>query len=225
NNLQDASRAFGITGVVLTATFLLSMAYAAWNTASRPHLNRISFRLLVCALISNLIFAVSFIPVFSGSSAGCSFMAFFGVSPHVLSVHVLLHRVKSATGDRALHQRQDDGKVLLHRLRGEWILSLDLCVYSLRPILYALLAAGDPHRAVHRKKLALHEAVLDEQQGGRARAAGARKTIDDMGDRGGWVVRGAEQRGKGVRGEECGESERRRGGKWEAGVSGAGARA
>ncbi|KAJ7263548.1 hypothetical protein C8J57DRAFT_1333796 [Mycena rebaudengoi] len=84
-NLEDAVLAFGITGVVLTAALLLSIAYAAWNPVSRPHLNRVSFRLLVCALISNLVFATSFIPVFSGPSAGCSFLAFFGVSNHMFS--------------------------------------------------------------------------------------------------------------------------------------------
>ncbi|KAJ6566481.1 hypothetical protein B0H19DRAFT_1374035 [Mycena capillaripes] len=84
-NLHDAVLAFGIAGVVLTAVFLLSIAYAAWNPVSRPHLNRVSFRLLVCALISNLIFGASFIPVFSGPSAGCSFVAFFGVSSLMLS--------------------------------------------------------------------------------------------------------------------------------------------
>ncbi|KAJ7256655.1 hypothetical protein C8J57DRAFT_559397 [Mycena rebaudengoi] len=72
-------------GVVLTAALLLSIAYAAWNPVSRPHLNRVSFRLLVCALISNFVFAASFIPVFSGPSAGCSFLAFFGVSNHMFS--------------------------------------------------------------------------------------------------------------------------------------------
>ncbi|KAJ7258255.1 hypothetical protein C8J57DRAFT_1341526 [Mycena rebaudengoi] len=66
NNLEDAVRAFWITGVVLTASLLLSIAYSAWNPVSRPHLNRVSFRLLVCALISNLVFGASFIPVFVG---------------------------------------------------------------------------------------------------------------------------------------------------------------
>ncbi|KAJ7090529.1 hypothetical protein C8R44DRAFT_891963 [Mycena epipterygia] len=84
SKFQDAV-AFGITGVVLTATLLLSIAYAAWNPVSRPHLNRVSFRLLVCALISNLIFGTSFIPVFSGPSAGCSFLAFFGMSNFMFS--------------------------------------------------------------------------------------------------------------------------------------------
>ncbi|KAJ7776390.1 hypothetical protein B0H16DRAFT_1506641 [Mycena metata] len=85
NNLQDTVLAFGITGVALTAALLLSIAYVAWNPVTRPHLNRVSFRLLVCALISNLIFAASFIPVFPGPSAGCSFLAFFGVTSLMFS--------------------------------------------------------------------------------------------------------------------------------------------
>ncbi|KAJ7246052.1 hypothetical protein C8J57DRAFT_1678815 [Mycena rebaudengoi] len=77
---QDVSLAFNITGIVLTAALLLAIACAARNPVSRKHLNRVSFRLLVCALIANLIFAASSIPTFSGPSAGCSFMAFFGMS-------------------------------------------------------------------------------------------------------------------------------------------------
>ncbi|KAJ7511077.1 hypothetical protein B0H11DRAFT_2386614 [Mycena galericulata] len=79
-HMQDVVLTFGITGVVLPASLLLAMAYAAWNPISRPHLNRVSFRLLVCALIANLIFAATSIPSFSGPSAGCSFLAFFGLS-------------------------------------------------------------------------------------------------------------------------------------------------
>ncbi|KAJ7722329.1 hypothetical protein B0H16DRAFT_358209 [Mycena metata] len=79
-HLEDVVLAFGIAGVVLPALLLLVIAYAAWNPVSRHHLNRVSFRLLVCALISNLIFAATSIPTFSGPSAGCSFMAFFGLS-------------------------------------------------------------------------------------------------------------------------------------------------
>ncbi|KAJ7873020.1 hypothetical protein B0H13DRAFT_2349192 [Mycena leptocephala] len=75
-HLQDVVLTFGITGIVLTALLLFAIAYAAWNPVSRHHLNRISFRLLVCALI----FAASSIPVFSGPSAGCIFMAFFRLS-------------------------------------------------------------------------------------------------------------------------------------------------
>ncbi|KAJ6557502.1 hypothetical protein B0H19DRAFT_1147981 [Mycena capillaripes] len=79
-HLNDVVLAFQIAGVVLPASLLLAIAYAAWNPLSRHHLNRVSFRLLVCALIANLIFAGSSIPTFSGPSAGCSFMAFFGLS-------------------------------------------------------------------------------------------------------------------------------------------------
>ncbi|KAJ7090685.1 hypothetical protein C8R44DRAFT_419753 [Mycena epipterygia] len=79
-HIQDVVLTFNVTGIGLTALLLLAIAYAAWNPVSRNYLNRVSFRLLVCALISNLIFAATSIPVFSGPSAGCSFMAFFGLS-------------------------------------------------------------------------------------------------------------------------------------------------
>ncbi|KAJ7058741.1 hypothetical protein C8F01DRAFT_1302731 [Mycena amicta] len=79
-HLQTVVLTFGIAGIVPTALLLFTIAYAAWNPASRHHLNRVSFRLLVCALISNLIFAATSIPVFSRQSPGCSFMAFFGLS-------------------------------------------------------------------------------------------------------------------------------------------------
>ncbi|KAJ7061716.1 hypothetical protein C8F01DRAFT_1252497 [Mycena amicta] len=79
-HLQAVVLAFGIAGIVPTALLLFTIAYAAWNPASRHHLNRVSFRLLVCALISNLIFAATSIPVFSHQSSACSFMAFFGLS-------------------------------------------------------------------------------------------------------------------------------------------------
>ncbi|KAJ6552752.1 hypothetical protein B0H19DRAFT_1377582 [Mycena capillaripes] len=79
-HLQNVILTFNIAGLVLTALLLFTIAYAAWNPVSRHHLNRVSFRLLVCALISNHIFAASSIPVFPSPSAGCSFMAFFGMS-------------------------------------------------------------------------------------------------------------------------------------------------
>ncbi|KAJ7757180.1 hypothetical protein B0H14DRAFT_3599000 [Mycena olivaceomarginata] len=72
-HLQDVVLTFGITGVVLPALLLLVIAYAAWNPVSRYYLNRVSFRLLSH-------FRRDFHPVFSRPSAGCSFMAFFGLS-------------------------------------------------------------------------------------------------------------------------------------------------
>ncbi|KAJ7138183.1 hypothetical protein C8R44DRAFT_868507 [Mycena epipterygia] len=41
-----------IAGVSLSAFILSAFAYLAWNRVSRPHLNRVSFRLLVYALIA-----------------------------------------------------------------------------------------------------------------------------------------------------------------------------
>ncbi|KAJ7898146.1 hypothetical protein B0H13DRAFT_2521002 [Mycena leptocephala] len=78
-HLQDVVVAFGVTGTVLTALLLFAIAYAAWKPVLRHHLDRVSFRLLVCALISNLLCAANSIPVFSGPSVGCSFMAFFAL--------------------------------------------------------------------------------------------------------------------------------------------------
>lgn len=49
---RDVVLTFGITSIVLTASLLLAIAYAAWNPVSRHHLGRVSFRLLVCALIA-----------------------------------------------------------------------------------------------------------------------------------------------------------------------------
>ncbi|KAJ6574401.1 hypothetical protein B0H19DRAFT_1254109 [Mycena capillaripes] len=47
-----------IPDVALTATLLIIYAYLAWNPISRKHLNRVSFRLLVYALLANLIFGI-----------------------------------------------------------------------------------------------------------------------------------------------------------------------
>ncbi|KAF8177733.1 hypothetical protein K438DRAFT_1845133 [Mycena galopus ATCC 62051] len=47
-----------ILGVAFTATLLTIYAYAAWNPISRKHLDRVSFRLLVYALLANLIFGI-----------------------------------------------------------------------------------------------------------------------------------------------------------------------
>ncbi|KAJ7212627.1 hypothetical protein GGX14DRAFT_85247 [Mycena pura] len=49
-----------IPGFALTATLLALYAYAAWNPISRPHLDRVSFRLLVYALAAHLIFCIAF---------------------------------------------------------------------------------------------------------------------------------------------------------------------
>ncbi|KAJ6585748.1 hypothetical protein B0H19DRAFT_1110653 [Mycena capillaripes] len=47
-----------IPGVSLTAALLILYGYAAWNTVSRRYLDRVSFRLLVYALLAHLVFGI-----------------------------------------------------------------------------------------------------------------------------------------------------------------------
>ncbi|KAJ7685985.1 hypothetical protein B0H17DRAFT_1072807 [Mycena rosella] len=50
----------GVPGFVLTVFVLALYAVAAWNRTSRRFLDRVSFRLLVYALLANLVFSVTF---------------------------------------------------------------------------------------------------------------------------------------------------------------------
>ncbi|KAJ7034838.1 hypothetical protein C8F04DRAFT_1100239 [Mycena alexandri] len=50
-----------LPGAGLTVVLLALYAYAAWNPASRKHLDRVSFRLLVYALLANLTFGIAFV--------------------------------------------------------------------------------------------------------------------------------------------------------------------
>ncbi|KAF7343996.1 hypothetical protein MVEN_01688800 [Mycena venus] len=70
-----------ISGIVLCAMVLMAFAYTASQRRSRPYLHRVSFRLLVYAMVSNLILAVTMIPMealMTGpiSPAGCTFAGF-----------------------------------------------------------------------------------------------------------------------------------------------------
>jgi hypothetical protein len=49
---SDATLGVCIPGVALSGLLLVAVAYLQRNPASRPHLNRVSFRLLVYALIA-----------------------------------------------------------------------------------------------------------------------------------------------------------------------------
>ncbi|KAJ7690035.1 hypothetical protein B0H14DRAFT_3906539 [Mycena olivaceomarginata] len=51
-----------IPGIVLSAMVLIAFAYTAWQRRSRPHLHRVSFRLLIYATVSNFILSVTLIP-------------------------------------------------------------------------------------------------------------------------------------------------------------------
>ncbi|KAJ6570881.1 hypothetical protein DFH09DRAFT_1362517 [Mycena vulgaris] len=78
HELSEYTIGLCIPGIVITAFLLLGFAYTAWHPTSRRHLNRVSFRLLVCAMISNIIYISSFIvtPSLTGPSATCSFVSF-----------------------------------------------------------------------------------------------------------------------------------------------------
>ncbi|KAJ7187731.1 hypothetical protein GGX14DRAFT_580838 [Mycena pura] len=53
--LDHVTRGVCIPGVALSGLLLVAVAYLQWNPASRPHLNRVSFRLLLYALITKCV--------------------------------------------------------------------------------------------------------------------------------------------------------------------------
>jgi hypothetical protein len=69
---------FTMPGIFLSVVVLIAFAFAAWKPVSRPHLDRVSFRLLTYAIIANIFFGVAFILTawLTGPSIGCSFVAF-----------------------------------------------------------------------------------------------------------------------------------------------------
>ncbi|KAJ6553278.1 hypothetical protein B0H19DRAFT_1263677 [Mycena capillaripes] len=68
-----------ITGVSLTAALLILFGYAALNPASRRHLDRVSFRLLVYALVAHLVYGIVFLIGTISACPGwmCDLLAFF----------------------------------------------------------------------------------------------------------------------------------------------------
>ncbi|KAJ7634917.1 hypothetical protein FB45DRAFT_1025823 [Roridomyces roridus] len=76
-HVNDLVLGFGVAGIVSISLTLGAFAYLAWNPVSRPHLNRVSFRLLVYALI------LSYAAIMIGATrdpAGwqCNLSAFLG---------------------------------------------------------------------------------------------------------------------------------------------------
>ncbi|KAJ7811277.1 hypothetical protein B0H14DRAFT_3880144 [Mycena olivaceomarginata] len=81
DHLRDLLLGILILGIVLCAVVLMIFAYTASKRRSRPHLHRVSFRLLVYAMVSNLILSVTMISMealMAGpiSPAGCTFAGF-----------------------------------------------------------------------------------------------------------------------------------------------------
>ncbi|KAJ7082652.1 hypothetical protein B0H15DRAFT_993450 [Mycena belliarum] len=78
DHVTDMILGIMIPGTFLTLLLLSGYAYAAWRPVSRSSLNRVSFRLLVYALIANIIYSVAFIKgvVFSGPDTRCGHVIF-----------------------------------------------------------------------------------------------------------------------------------------------------
>ncbi|KAJ7319435.1 hypothetical protein DFH08DRAFT_970815 [Mycena albidolilacea] len=68
-----------IPGVALSILILSTIAYLQWNPVSRPHLDRVSFRLLIYALIANVVFGSLMFADMKETTPGCSLVGFLGV--------------------------------------------------------------------------------------------------------------------------------------------------
>ncbi|KAJ7054787.1 hypothetical protein C8F01DRAFT_1374069 [Mycena amicta] len=66
-----------VPGAVVTTILLCLCAYAAWKPVSRKHLDRVSFRLLVYALLAHLVFCFTFPTINPRPGLGCTLRAFF----------------------------------------------------------------------------------------------------------------------------------------------------
>ncbi|KAJ7731601.1 hypothetical protein B0H16DRAFT_1024853 [Mycena metata] len=77
-NLSDFIIGFAVADIVLISLILGLCLWAAWNPVSRRHLNRVSFRLLIYALVANLGCSGCIIcAVKLGPGAACGGTAFF----------------------------------------------------------------------------------------------------------------------------------------------------
>ncbi|KAJ7465909.1 hypothetical protein FB451DRAFT_1486089 [Mycena latifolia] len=76
-----------IPTLALSGLLLVAFAYLAWNQASRPHLNRVSFRLLVYAIISNIVYGLMLLVNNQNmmGHAACSFVAFLTLTSTLFS--------------------------------------------------------------------------------------------------------------------------------------------
>ncbi|KAJ7465898.1 hypothetical protein FB451DRAFT_1261297, partial [Mycena latifolia] len=92
-----------ILTLALSGLLLVAFAYLVWNQASRPHLNRVSFRLLVYAIISNIVYALTLLvnnQNMMGHSAACSFVAFLTVVLNLISRNIRLVLVYNVNGNK-----------------------------------------------------------------------------------------------------------------------------
>ncbi|KAJ7861007.1 hypothetical protein B0H14DRAFT_3445734 [Mycena olivaceomarginata] len=83
---KNVTLSISIPGVALSVLLLGAIAYLQWNPVSRPYLDRVSFRLLVYALVGNVIFSsmVFFLTV-KKTSTTCGVLAFLGMTSPTFS--------------------------------------------------------------------------------------------------------------------------------------------
>ncbi|KAJ7920860.1 hypothetical protein B0H13DRAFT_2318916 [Mycena leptocephala] len=74
-----------IPGVILTVLLLAVIAYLQWNPVSRPHIDRVSFRLLIYGLGANIVLSSTMFLNMKETAPGCSLLAFFAVTSPLLS--------------------------------------------------------------------------------------------------------------------------------------------
>ncbi|KAJ7359459.1 hypothetical protein DFH08DRAFT_1074920 [Mycena albidolilacea] len=77
-HISDLVMAFAILSIIFIASLLSAFAWTAWNPVSRPHLDRVSFRLLAYALVANLAYATGMISDMKlKPGAACNGIPFF----------------------------------------------------------------------------------------------------------------------------------------------------
>ncbi|KAJ7101577.1 hypothetical protein B0H15DRAFT_943898 [Mycena belliarum] len=78
NHIAALLQALVIIGLSLTILVLCAFAYTALHSAAKPHLNRVSFRLLICALLANLVYGCCFLSTAktTGPSVQCTLTVF-----------------------------------------------------------------------------------------------------------------------------------------------------
>ncbi|KAJ7812621.1 hypothetical protein B0H14DRAFT_1452773 [Mycena olivaceomarginata] len=77
--INDVTLGASIPGVALSILILSTIAYLQWNPVSRPHLDRVSFRLLIYALVANVVFGSLMFADMKETTPGCSLVGFLGV--------------------------------------------------------------------------------------------------------------------------------------------------
>ncbi|KAJ6450884.1 hypothetical protein C8R45DRAFT_946496 [Mycena sanguinolenta] len=100
---RDVRLGLLIPAVALSVLLLAGFAYLRWRPVSAPVLNRVSFRLLVYAMIANVIVGIIALIPMTEHSPGCSFYAFLGITAPMFSafpVNLRLVLVYGVSGNK-----------------------------------------------------------------------------------------------------------------------------